>query len=278
MVSTIESKFPFSSHPCWSTKRGDIWERIHLPVARRCNVKCAYCNNGEHQGCRPQRPGMASRIMSVQEALERALNELERRPRLGIVAVSGPGEPLANPETFSLLDGIRRECPKIEFCLSTNGVLLGEETERLVSLGMKAISVTVNTLNPAVAAQVYEWAIVDDNVVSGISMAHKLTARQSFGISSAVDAGIAVKANTILIPGVNDHEILNTAESLADLGVSLQNIVPLIPCARFENSKSPSAKQLRNARLAASAHIRQFVHCRQCRSDVVGIPGNDVIL
>jgi nitrogen fixation protein NifB len=221
---------------------------------------------------------VSSSVLSVEEAIERTVIEIAQRPNLRIVAVSGPGEPLANMETFELMGRIHEISPDMEFCLSTNGVLLNESIDVLVDLGVKALSVTLNTLDPLVASLVYEWAILDGEVLSGIVMGRKITTRQAQGISMAVEAGILVKANTILIPGINDHEIAEMAESISDIGVSLHNIVPLVPCSALISWQPPSPQQICVARKLASNHIRQFRHCRQCRSDVVGVPEMDEIL
>ena len=64
--------------------------------------------------------------MTPTQAIEVTLDELGKDPNLRIVAISGPGEPLACPQTFTTLRGVRDLGVDIEFCLSTNGVLLEE--------------------------------------------------------------------------------------------------------------------------------------------------------
>ncbi|MFW9920391.1 MAG: hypothetical protein ACFFED_12385 [Candidatus Thorarchaeota archaeon] len=46
----------------------------------------------------------------------------------------------------------------------------------------------------------------------------------------------------------------------------------------MSNHRPPTMDEIRNARIQASKHITQFIHCMQCRSDVVGIPGMDSVL
>ncbi|MFW9800277.1 MAG: radical SAM protein, partial [Candidatus Thorarchaeota archaeon] len=159
--------YPFKHHPCWSENRNDLWERVHLPVAGICNVKCAFCDHITASSCHLPRPGYASQLMEPSVAVSTTKKLLSERPDLRIVAVAGPGEPLANSETFATLSKIRSEHPYVRFCLSTNGVLLEDNVAKLVSLGVETATVTISTVKPETAALIYEWAIVDEDILSG---------------------------------------------------------------------------------------------------------------
>ncbi|MHA1615065.1 MAG: nitrogenase molybdenum-iron cofactor biosynthesis protein, partial [Candidatus Thorarchaeota archaeon] len=68
------------------------------------------------------------------------------------------------------------------------------------------------------------------------------------------------------------------SKQIVDSGASLHNIVPLILCGNNQKLRPPTKEELYMARQIASKNIAQFTHCKQCRSDVVGIPGSDRIL
>jgi len=115
-----------------------------------------------------------------------------------------------------------------------------------------------------------------------------LIRRQLAGIRLAVAAGLTVKVNTVLIPGVNfegagpgasrpgQSEIGLVARAVARAGASLHNIVPLIPLGAMADRPRPSCEELRQARLEAASFLHQFRLCRQCRADAVGVPGQEV--
>ena len=84
-----------------------------------------------------------------------------------------------------------------------------------------------------------------------------------------------VKINTVLIPRINQHHILDIAEKCSQLGVYMMNIIPLIPLANFARLQAPSCDELELARVLAETVIPQFRLCRQCRADACGIPGNE---
>lgn len=216
--------------------------------------------------------------MSPKVATARAISEIRKDSRVRIVAVSGPGEPLANPETFETIEIIRENLDAIQFCLSTNGTLLEENVPWLVNMGFKNLTVSMSTAKSSTASKIYEWARVGENILTGERMGSIIVDAQLRGISKAADAGITVKVNSILIPTVNQDDIIALAEIIADAGASLQNIVPLVPNDLLHKLKPPGNDLLETMRSQASRFINQFRHCKQCRSDVVGLPGCDVIL
>jgi nitrogen fixation protein NifB len=216
--------------------------------------------------------------MTPDEAIQIAEKEITIQPRLKIVAVSGPGEPLANAETFTTLQGVLMKHSEIHFCLSTNGTLLEESLDALLDLNVSAISVSMSTQSYIIASFLYEWAIIDGRILKGSEMGKEIVTRQLSGIKAATDAGISVKVNTILIPELNAIDMGPLSRKISDTGAQLQNIVPLIICDNAINLRPPSVSELALARKTASENITQFMHCMQCRSDVVGIPGFDRVL
>jgi nitrogen fixation protein NifB len=216
--------------------------------------------------------------MSPKDALAITMSEINENKNLRIVAISGPGEPLANPETFRTLQLIREEFSDIAICLSTNGTLLEENIELLKDIDVKTISVSMSTANPSSASKIYEWAYLDDELLQDECVGPRIIKSQLRGITKAANQGINVKVNSILIPDINKWDIIPLAREISKAGAVLQNIVPLIPNDTLASSRAPTSMELQQARQAASIYINQFTHCKQCRSDVVGIPGNDRIL
>ncbi|MFW9843746.1 MAG: radical SAM protein [Candidatus Thorarchaeota archaeon] len=271
-------KYPFLHHPCFSELREELWARIHLPVARYCNVKCVFCDHSVGNSCHTSKPGFASQLMEPEEAISRTMEEIAKNPRLRIVAISGPGEPLFNEGTFATFNGVRIRNKNLNFCLSTNGVLLEDTTSILEVLGVSTISVSMSAIFPKTAAQIYEWAVLDGVRLQGKRMGEILIKRQLAGIERAASLGITVKVNSILISNINKEEIDQLSEQIAEAGATLQNIIPLVPIDNGVSLVPPTREELDETRQIASKNISQFTHCKQCRSDVVGIPGNDRIL
>lgn len=72
------------------------------------------------------------------------------------MGIAGPGDPLANiGRSFKTLELIREQLPDLKLCLSTNGLMLPDAVDRLLEVGVDHVTVTINTLDPDIAAQIY---------------------------------------------------------------------------------------------------------------------------
>jgi nitrogen fixation protein NifB len=219
--------------------------------------------------------------MAPEETVDWLSCALSAEPRLRVAGVAGPGEPLANDATFKALGLIGRHFPHLLLCLSTNGLLLPQHASRLARLGVDTITVTMNALDSEVAARIYAWvdsreavgATGPSGVWVGEAAAELLIERQLEGIARVSALGMVVIVNTVLIPGLNDGEIGPVAGAARERGAVIQNIMPLIPLGRFQHLRPPTCEELEAARAVGCLHLPQFRHCRQCRADAVGVPG-----
>jgi nitrogen fixation protein NifB len=209
------------------------------------------------------------------EALERVRVLVERDEKLSVIGIAGPGDPLANDTTFETMRAIHREFPELILCISTNGLYLPDRFEELVSSGVRSITITINAVRPETAEKIYSWVLYRGKRYIGIEAAECLLYNQWKGLRDAIDAGLIVKINTVLIPGVNDTEIPLIARLAGERGVHLMNIMPLIPQAEFSHLRSPTHTEIQTMRSICKTYVPQMTHCRQCRADAYGILGED---
>ncbi len=270
---SIGSKFAHltSVHPCYNEKAHFTTARIHLPVAQRCNIQCNYCirklDKCEH------RPGVTGSILNPQEALVRLDRYIKEMPHLRVVGIAGPGESLANEETFETLKLVHEKYPDLIKCVASNGLLLPEKIEQLLEVGVTSVTVTINTVDPEIGAKIYSFVRYHDKTYKGVEAAKLLIENQFLGVKRASEAGLNVKVNTVLIPEINFEQIKEIARRSAECGALLMNIIPLIPLHRFEKLRAPECDELTIARTIAEEFLPQFRLCRQCRADAIGIPG-----
>ncbi len=261
-------------HPCFG---GNMHKngRIHLAVAPRCNIKCGYCDR-KHDCANESRPGVASRIMTPQEGLEHVRNIMADE-KLGsiikVIGIAGPGDPLANEETFETFRLVKQEFPELLFCMSTNGLLLPERINDLADIQLHSLTVTINAVDPAVGASIYRHVIYKGAHYRGEEGARLLIANQFEGVRLAAERGLVVKVNTVLTPGINDDQIPLIAEKVSAYGAFVMNIMPIIPQAELSHIESPSLDYLESVRAANERVIAQFRGCQQCRADAVGLIG-----
>lgn len=264
-----------TNHPCFSEEAHKGAGRIHLPVAPDCNVQCGYCVR-KFDCVNESRPGVASVILTPQEAIGRVEAVVERTGGIAVIGIAGPGDPLANEATFETLGLVRRYYPTKIGCISTNGLALPDRVADLVAAGVRSITVTINAVMPETAAEIYLWVTgPDGQKLRGLEAGRYLLDRQWEGLRMAVEAGLVVKVNSVLIPGVNDLELPMVAHLAAEYGAHKHNILPLIPQNKFRDMTPPTPAQIHHARAACGEYLSQMTHCKQCRADACGIIGKD---
>ncbi len=157
--------------------------------------------------------------------------------------------------------------------MSTNGLLLPDKAERIIDIGIRTVTVTVNAIQPEILAKLCTYVIINKRLLNGIEAARHLIEAQLKGINKITSLGAVVKINTVLAPGINDQHIKEIAEATACAGASMINIIPLIPQYEMHEHPKPNCDEVQQARDAAEKHLPVFRHCMQCRADAVGIPG-----
>lgn len=264
-------------HPCFSMEAAHKFARLHLPVAPRCNIKCLYCNR-KFDCVNESRPGVTSSVLTPQQGLERFLETKRLMPNLAIVGVAGPGDAMANPEeTFETFRLIRAADGEVDFCLSTNGVALVEHLDKIREIGIRYITITINTRKLETARTLYPWAEDGDLYLKGDLAARFILSRQEEALEALQGTGIHVKINTICIPGVNDGELESIAKYVKGKGADILNVMPFIPTpgTYFEKFPMVSREALDGIRDRMGEILPQMRHCRQCRADAVGTVLNE---
>jgi len=93
--------------------------------------------------------------------------------------------------------------------------------------------------------------------------------------------GILCKVNSVMIPGVNDHHLVEVNRAVKSRGAFLHNIMPLISAPEhgtvfgLNGQRGPSAQELKALQDSCEGEMNMMRHCRQCRADAVGLLGED---
>jgi len=260
-------------HPCFSTTaEGHVKAaRLHLPVSPACNIACAFCRRDFNRV--EQRPGVAARLLSPDEAVATTERALRIVPNLAVVGIAGPGDPLASDHAIETFARINARWPELTLCVSTNGLMLPERIDELAAAGVTTLTVTVNSVDPKIQAVITPKIAWKRKRVNDEEAGRRLIDNQLAGIARAASLGLTIKINTVLIPSINDHHIGEVAETVAKAGARMINVIPLIPEHRLAHLKEPSFIERHKARAAAAKHLKVFTHCNRCRADAVGVPG-----
>lgn len=264
-----------SEHPCYSDKACHSFGRCHLPVAPKCNIQCNYCVR-DFDCVNESRPGVTSRVLPPEEALDLVRKVMKEHPYVKVIGIAGPGEPLANPETFEALRLVHEEFPNLIMCISTNGLMLPESIEELAKYDVGNVTVTLNAIDPAIGEKIYSWVDYKGKKYHGREAAELLLSQQMKGIEMAVAKKMFVKINTVYIPGINDEHIPEIAKKVGEMGAFTFNVIPIIPQYKFAGVTPPTPTEKREMQDRCAPFIKQMRHCARCRSDAIGKLGQDV--
>ena len=163
---------------------------LRISVTDRCNLQCLYCEPHDLI------PKLSHRdILSYEEILR--LVRIAARLGVTKVRVTG-GEPLVRKDVCGLLEALSSTDGLIDVSLTTNGVYLRRNLDRIRSAGIKRINISIDTLNRG--------------------RFKKITGRDAFlqvweGIELAHKMGMApIKLNVVALRGINDDEIADFAK------------------------------------------------------------------
>lgn len=155
---------------------------LRISITDRCNLRCRYCMPDE------MTPVPVNQLLTYEEIVQicRAAAEMG----ISRLKVTG-GEPLVRKDC-ALLVGMLKKIPGIrQVTMTTNGTLLPQYLPQLLENGLDAVNISLDTLCP----KVYEAVTGKNSLLSVLD-----------AVGQAVDAGMRVKVNSVLLKGVNDME------------------------------------------------------------------------
>jgi nitrogen fixation protein NifB len=261
------------NHPCFNPTACKSFGRVHLPVAPRCNIQCNFCNR-KFDCVNESRPGVSSGILSPFQAMAYLDRVMARKKNISVVGIAGPGDPFANPEeTLTTLEMVNKKYPDMLLCLASNGLNLPDYLDDVARFNVSHVSITINAVDTQISEKIYAWVRYGKKSLSPAKGARLLLERQMASVAGLKERGIVVKVNTIVLPGINDHHVVEIARKIAELDVDLLNCMPYYPNegANFSHLAEPTKGQIAGIQAAAKVYIPQMMHCKRCRADAVGL-------
>lgn len=269
------------NHPCYSEEAHHHYARMHVAVAPACNIQCNYCNR-KYDCANESRPGVVSEKLTPEQAAKKVLAVASAIPQMSVLGIAGPGDPLANPEkTFKTFELIAKTAPDIKLCLSTNGLALPDFVDTIAEFKVDHVTITINMIDPEIGQHIYPWVYFRHKRYTGREAARILTERQMLGLEMLTERGILCKVNSVMIPGINDHHLVEVNKAVKARGAFLHNIMPLISAPEhgtafgLSGQRGPTAQELKALQDSCEGEMNMMRHCRQCRADAVGLLGED---
>lgn len=269
------------NHPCYSEEAHHHYARMHVAVAPACNIQCNYCNR-KYDCSNESRPGVVSERLTPEQAAQKVLAVASEIPRMTVLGIAGPGDPLANADrTFRTFELVQAKAPDIKLCLSTNGLMLPDFVDRIAALKIDHVTLTINAIDPVIGARIYPWVYFRGRKYTGIDAAQLLIERQLLGLEMLREREILAKINSVMIPGINDKHLVEVNRAVKERGAFLHNIMPLISAPEhgtvfgLSGQRGPTAQELKALQDSCQDGMKMMRHCRQCRADAVGMLGED---
>ena len=172
-------------NPPLTDGHGRRFEYLRLSLTDVCNFRCTYCLP---EGYRKVAGQPASLTVAETGRLIAAF------ARLGLwkVRLTG-GEPSLRPELLDIARTVAATPGIRKLAMTTNGYRLAERAADYAAVGISALNISVDSLDPVRFA-----------AITG----HDRLGEVLDGIAAARDAGItSIKLNSVLMRGVNDDEL-----------------------------------------------------------------------
>jgi cyclic pyranopterin phosphate synthase len=166
--------------------RGRPLEYLRISMTDRCNLRCRYCMPKEYFDSKYQFL-QRDAILSYEEitTIVDALLDLGLKK----VRLTG-GEPLIRKNVETLIEFLQ---PKVEVCMTTNGILLNEKAQDLWQSGLRNITISLDAIDQPTFQHMSDSKIDVNKILSGIDL--------------CLDMGFRLKLNTVIQRGINEHAI-----------------------------------------------------------------------
>jgi cyclic pyranopterin phosphate synthase len=203
---------------------GRTIDNLRVSVTDRCNFRCTYCM-----------PEEGLEWLSREEIL--TFEEICRFVRiatgLGVrkVRLTG-GEPLLRKDLDALVRMLVGLPGLKDISLTTNGLLLAGQAERLSAAGLRRVNVSLDSLDEATFVRLARRSGVD-RVLEGLEAAGRYFEGP-------------IKVNAVILRGINDHELVRFAEFARDRAFEVRFIefMPLDAENRWTRSAMISGDEI----------------------------------
>jgi cyclic pyranopterin phosphate synthase len=170
---------------------GRTFKTLRVSLLSRCNLGCVYCSLGD-EGTKNNNE--SKKGLDVADLLK-LIDRLHSSLQLETIRLTG-GEPLLCADLLPIIEGIKAiGVPEIK--LTTNGFLLERLAMPMKQAGMNSINVSLDAVNE----DIFFLVSKRNNVQRIIN-----------GIEAAIEAGLQVKINAVMMKGVNESQLIPLLE------------------------------------------------------------------
>lgn len=220
-MALVEHPTEIASTTRLQDSHGRVIRKLRVSLLDACNMRCGYC--------------MPLQMKFAKQSRYLSTNEWEYICRslvdLGIeqIRVTG-GEPTLHPH-FKELMAIFAQLPLQKLGLTSNGLTLAAYLDDLKEMGCQHLNISLDSLNPETFTRI-SHAQGFEQVKQCILKAHQM--------------GFQVKINTVIMGGVNDHEIPDFVEFSEQSGIEVRflELMRIGEALAFQSERFVTAKAM----------------------------------
>lgn len=205
---------------------------LRLSVTDRCDFRCVYCM-AEEMVFLPR-----DELLTLEEmtTIAQAFSELG----VSKIRLTG-GEPLVRRNISQLLSNLGEIEAIKELTLTTNGSQLTRYVPDLLAAGIKRINVSLDSLKPERFHSLTRTGVLD-TVLDGIN--------------SALEAGIRVKLNSVILKNRNSDEVTELVDFVLKKGMDI-SFIEEMPLGHINEHQ-------RSEEFLSSAELREEIEKKYC--------------
>ena len=174
---------------------------LRVSVTERCNFRCRYCMAEKPFSWVPK-----ENLLSYEELF--AFIKISIDSGIRKIRITG-GEPTTRENLDELIAMIHTYAPEVDIGLTTNGFLLPAMAQKLKKAGLKRVNISLDSLEKETLHYIAQKDVLESVLK---------------GIDAAIDAGLSVKINSVILRGINDHEIGSLFEYAQNIGAQIRYI------------------------------------------------------
>lgn len=167
----------------YRVRKGIIWTKaIEINATRHCNLSCRGCSHlSPLEGYSELHP----------EETKNNLSRLSNVLKAETVRIVG-GEPLLHSDLYSLICAVRESGIAEKICLVTNGILLGQAGEKILS-SLDEIQVSLYPLSEQVVRQIYKYIEKAETVCKKVKVLQYSSFREPIANNITKDTSLCKK-------------------------------------------------------------------------------------
>ncbi len=194
---------------------------VHLPVAPQVVARTRFS---------PPTP-LRSGCLMVPEAMELLAEMMkEREESATMVAITGPGDPLATPDiTLETARTVRERYPAVKIGLKTLGIGSEKLAGDLARAGVNYVEMQVDGIKADVLEKIYAWIRPGAKTLKVGEAVELLIREQRNGVPALRFHNIGVTILTTLYPGLDLDHVAKISAAMMVLGAGSMGLIPYAP-------------------------------------------------